>query len=153
MTEYYAKKFNEGLKFQDFATKQLYLIGMPIVAYVSKENQLKGENFAGIEIKQDDRLNETGNLYIETAEKTNVTNIEYIPSGIFRNDNTWLYCIGNYEALYLLSKQQLQFIYNSADNYFKHGIHKVETPTSRGILVPLEYAKRFLILKEIIVKK
>ena len=54
---------------------------MGLVVLQSREDQLKGETKAGIEIKFDDKCETTGNLYIETAEKTNPNDAEFRPSG------------------------------------------------------------------------
>lgn len=127
------------MEFQDFVIDSLDL---PIVIYSSEKFQkMKGESKSGIEIKYDRNFRETGNLYIETAEKSKAENKEYIASGIYRNDNTWLWVIGDYNTLYFLSKLQLQALekqYNGTKEMFKH----VMTETSEGFLLPIQYARR-----------
>ena len=82
-TEYYKDKLKSGLYYQDFVMEKLYEIGLPLISYSSKEFQVMlGENKAGIEIKNDTKYSTTGNLYIEIAEKSNPSNVDYIPSGI-----------------------------------------------------------------------
>ncbi len=140
MTPYYKDKLEQGLCYQDFVVERLYEAGIPLISYSSKKYQtMIGENKAGIEIKNDQKFRETGNLYIETAEKSNSSNSSYMASGIFRNDNTWLYIIGDYETIYVLSKRHLQFVMDK----FK----KVETPTSRGFLLPIEYVESRMAIK------
>ena len=140
MTAYYRQKLEEGLCYQDFVVEQLYGAGIPLISYSSKKYQnLIGENKAGIEIKFDQKFRETGNFYIETAEKSRAENPFYVASGIYRNDKTWLYLIGNYSSIYVFSKRQLQMV---AD---KH--RKVQTATSQGFLLPVDYAEKHLAIK------
>ena len=149
MTEEYKQNYEKGFKYQDFVVEQLYNIGLPIISYSSKEYQCSiGENRNGIEIKFDDRINETGNIYIETSEKSNANNPEFVPSGIYRIDNTWLYIIGNYNIMYILGKQLLQHIFERKQ-YEKMGGRYVETPTSKGYVISAKYAERELSLKTI----
>ena len=126
--EFY-KKLEEAQEFEDFVYNLLYHEGIPIVGFSSKKYQFaKGENMAGIEIKYDKRYEETGNLYIETAEKRYPSNPEYAPSGINRGDNSWLYLIGDYNIIYIFPIKYLK----SWENNFK----AVEITTSRGYLMP-----------------
>jgi len=148
MTPYYKEKLEEGLFFQDYIMELLYENGIPLMSYSSKEYQnIRGENKAGIEIKKDNNFRETGNLYIETAEKSNPENQHFIPSGIYRNDNTWLYIIGDKDKIYILSKKQMQFIHKLKK------YKEVEIPTSRGFLFPVSEAEKFFSIKEIYPEK
>ena len=77
---YYVKKLEEGLEFQDVATTALYQRGIVVVAYSSRRWQdERGENMLGAEIKRDGKFRQTGNLYIETAEKSHPDNPVYVP--------------------------------------------------------------------------
>jgi len=140
MTEYYKEKLEQGLEYQDFVVRILIQeIGLPLSMYNSRKYQWKyGENKQGIEIKFDDKYKKTGNLYIEVAEKSNGNNLEYIPSGILRNDNTWLYLIGNYSIIYIFAKRILIGLYHSGK------YRKVEIPTSQGYLLSKEDAKKYV---------
>ena len=114
MTPYYKEKLEQGLYFQDYVIELLYKNGIPLISYSSKEYQnMIGENKAGIEIKNDNNFRKTGNLYIEIAEKSNAENISFVSSGIYRNDNTWLYLIGDINKIYVLSKKQLKILHQS----------------------------------------
>jgi len=142
MNKYYREKLNQGLYYQDFVVEELYKIGLPLISYSSKEFQnLVGENKAGIEIKNDNNYKKTGNLYIETAEKAYVREGDYVPSGIFRNDNSWLYLIGDLDRIFILSKKQLVIL----SNLNKYKI--VETPTSQGFLLPVTDAEKHYAIK------
>ena len=140
MNEYYKEKLKQGLHFQDFVVEELYKIGLPIISYSSKEFQtLIGENKAGIEIKNDTNYTKTNNLYIEIAEKSNANNPVYIPSGIYRNDNTWLYLIGDYKKIFVFGKSLLLQLHKI--NKYK----QIEIPTSKGYLLPLADAEKYAI--------
>lgn len=143
LTENYIECLEKGLKYQDFVTDLLIEdIGIALSTYNSKNYQYKkGENKQGFEIKFDDRLKETGNIYIEIAEKSNPNNFNYIQSGIYRNDNTWLYLIGDYSVVYIFAKNFLQKMCDS--NKYK----KVQTKTSKGFLIPKIEAEKYCIKK------
>ncbi len=137
MTPYYAEMLEIGLKFQDYVMEKIFIeLGIPISYYSSKENQIgKGENLQGIEIKFDDKFKDTGNLYIEIAEKSNANNKFFVQSGIYRDDNTWLYIIGDYDNLFIFYKHHLI-------EFHKKGLCKeVETLTSKGYLLSPKYHK------------
>ncbi len=142
MTPEYKEKLEQGLYYQDFVMEQFYKIGIPLISYSSKEYQnMIGENKAGIEIKNDTLFPKTGNLYIEIAEKSKADNKNFVKSGIFRNDNTWLYVIGNMERIFIFSKKQLQFFYE------KKKFKEVENLTSKGYLIPVKEAEKVYALK------
>ena len=138
MNNYYEEKLKQGLEYQDFVSEQLYKIGLPIFNYASKKYQIqKGENKLGIEIKLDDKYKITGNLYIELSEKSKKENEFFILSGINRNDNCWLYIIGDYEIIYIFTKKQLKELYKTGQYM------EVEIPTSKGFLLPKLDAEKY----------
>lgn len=142
MTPYYKEKLEQGLYYQDFVVEKLYDAGLPLISYSSKKyQQIIGENKAGFEIKNDTLFRKTGNFYIEIAEKSNANNPNFIKSGIFRNDNTWLYIMGDMIEVYIFSKKQLQILYN-AKKY-----KKVKTPTSIAFLLPVADAIKHYAIK------
>lgn len=146
MNEYYKEMLGKGLHFQDFVVEELYKIGLPIISYSSKEYQtMIGENKAGLEIKLDNNYKKTGNLYIEIAEKTKAANPDYIPSGIYRSDNTWLYLIGNYEEIYIYAKKFLIQLHKCG----KYREIEITRGTSMGYLLPkkdaIKYCARIIV--------
>lgn len=143
---YYQEMLEHGLQYQDFVVEQLYKCGLPIVSYSSKKYQCTvGENKPGFEIKFDRKFRSTGNFYIETAEKSNPNNKQFIDSGIYRDDNAWLYIIGDYEDIFVFSKRQLKTLYESENLHIK----KQQIATSKGYTIPVDYAGRFLVIKHI----
>lgn len=95
---YYEKQLNDGQAFQDFIAQRLYAEGIVLINFQSREAQSKhGENMLGLEIKLDKRFADTSQLWIEIAEKTEPTQPIWVAAGIDRDDNSWLYGIGNYD--------------------------------------------------------
>jgi hypothetical protein len=97
--------------------------------YDKKIEQLRGETEEGYEIKFDDNLKITGNLYIEYQEKTHKDNVMYVNSGILKDDNTIYFVIGNYDEVFIFKKEILLELYNSF--LFRH----VVKDTSKGFLI------------------
>jgi hypothetical protein len=139
---YYADKLEQGLQFQDFATRELYKRGIVVVGYASRRWQNeKGENMLGAEIKRDGEFRNTGNLYIEIAEKSHPDKPNYTPSGIMRDDNSWLFVIGDEQTLYIFSTVYLRKLIKA------RGWRFVQKTTSQAHLMPLEDAERYCIRK------
>lgn len=133
---YYNSKLQQGLEFQDRVAKELYQRGIVIIGYASRKYQnSEGENMLGAEIKRDGMFRDTGNLYIEIAEKSHPDKLEYIPSGIYRQDNSWLYVIGDEETIYIFSTKYLRML--------EKRYHHVEKPTSKGFLLPIADAEKY----------
>lgn len=144
MTQYYKDKLEQGLYFQDFVVEELYKCGLPIISYSSKEYQnMIGENKAGIEIKNDSQWKDTGNLYIEIAEKSNAENKYFVPSGIYRNDNTWLYLIGDKSKIFIFGKKFLVLLHKTG----KYKEIPIKAGTSVGFLVPVKEAEEKYAIK------
>ena len=156
MTDEYRAKLEAGLEYQDFIADQLRKADPCIIigAYSSQRWQFEhGESASGIEIKHDKQLWHTRNLYIEVAEKTRPDKPEFSPSGIMRDDNTWLYLIGDYNEAFLFSKHQLKSIYADRANYELRGIKERQTLTSIGFTYPVRNAVLGMCLRHFIFKK
>lgn len=99
-----------GLEFQDFVCRELAREHIILQNTCSKKWQIEvGENLQGFEIKFDARCSDTGRLSIEVAEKArDLPLAPWVPSGIMRGDNTWLYIQGNYQTLYIFAKNWLR---------------------------------------------
>lgn len=138
-----------GHEYQDFIIEYLCKnMGLSISLFQSKKYQFNiGETVQGIEIKYDARSTgdctykeciATGNVGIEVAEKTKSTNENFIKSGIYRNDNSWLYVVGNYHCAWIFSKNILRKL---------HGTNKYKTlptlPTIMTMLLPVNIADQY----------
>lgn len=138
--EYYKKQLEEGQKFQDHCAYWIYKrLNIGLVNFQTKEYQYKfGENLQGFEIKLDKVFETSGNLWIEIAERQDPYT-PYSESGIFRKDNAWTYCIGNYDVLYLFSRKTLVGLYESGCYPTIHN----NIMTSRGFLLPKSDAEKY----------
>lgn len=144
MTEYYKDKLEQGLKYQDFVCDQLRKMtpAKIIMPYCSRDYQWQGgESASGYEIKFDGRMSETGNVYIEIAEKSDPNIDGWTESGIYRDDNTVYYLIGDYDKAYIFSKYQLKRLLSdrTEEELARKGIRRVQINTSQGFLIPCGY--------------
>lgn len=143
---YYSEKLEIGKEYQDFVIDVLAKeVGLSISNYSSKKYQFNiGENKQGIEIKFDSRFLETERLSIEIAEKSHPNNKNWIPSGIYRDDNSWLYIQGNYDVVYIFGKNVLKLLHQSGRN------EEHPMPTIKKFYLPLEDADKYCAKKVII---
>lgn len=137
-TAYYAAQLAVGLAFERFVRDQLLrLTGVDIGLYESRESQLLGESAVGLEIKRDGRFRQTGNLYMETVEKTHRDNERWVSSGIRRRDNSTLYGIGDEAQFFIFLKAALVDYQEQTDP----PIIEIPMKTSRGFLLPVRVAR------------
>lgn len=137
-----------GLQFQDFISEKFpEIMGFNISIFQSKKYQIeKGESLQGIEIKYDARSTgdctyyknkATNNVGIEVFEKTNKDKKMWTESGILRDDNTWLYVVGNYHQAWLFSKKRLVELYKAN----RYDVRQT-LPTIKTMLMPISQADR-----------
>ena len=140
-SKYYAAKLEGALVFQDFVVDAAWsLLGLAIVQYGSRAyQQAVGESRTGVEIKFDEKYSSTGNLWIECGEKAAPRPGDYAQSGIYRNDNTWLYVIGNYDTIFIFAKTLLRGLSESG-RYTKR---ENNTKTSVGFLLKDDDARKY----------
>lgn len=136
--------FEVGNEFQDFVCIELAKQSIILQNINSKKFQFNvGENLQGFEIKYDARCTgdmdtqPTGQLSIEIGEKTDARNINFVPSGIYRNDNSWLYVQGNYMNFWIFSKNILQRLHKSG-RYREHHL-----PTIQKFYLPIGDADKY----------
>lgn len=144
---YRSEKMEEAKEYQDFVCSWVARnYGLVLSIFSSKKYQQKiGESLQGIEIKYDKKFSETGNVYIEIGEKAYPREGEYYPSGIYANDNSWLYFIGNYDIMYIFSKKQLKTVYEKL--LYTRMIPDNETKTSTGFLLNTDKCEKYCIMK------
>lgn len=128
-----------GQAYQDFVVDACWtLLGLAVVQYSSKlYQQTIGESRTGIEIKNDRKFQNTWNLWIELAEKARPRPGDYAQSGINRDDNTWLYCIGDYDTIFVFQKTLLKMLTS------RYGQRENNTSTSVGYLLPVVDAEKY----------
>ena len=134
----YQPNLEAGIEYQDHVCMQLHQHGVVLQNIQSKKFQLKKENLLGMEIKFDRKFRKTGRFYIETAEKADPANPRYVPSGIYRQDDNWLFAIGDYADLYVFDKKALRRLDTAAPAWL---FRPTPTPTSKGFCIPLDKAE------------
>lgn len=136
---YYGDKLEEGLRFEDFVAGVLHRRGIILVSLHSRYSQYNiGENLLGAEIKRDSKYPETDNLYIEIAEKAHPDNKFYVPSGIYRNDNSWLYIIGDEACFWIFATRWLRRLHKTG-----RYVEPPPKPTACGFKLPLSDANKY----------
>ena len=101
--------YQRGVEFQDYVCAVLARQGLILQNLQSRRYQWSvGENLQGWEIKLDELCTRSGRLSIEVAEKSKAANALWVPSGIMREDNSWLYVQGNYDVLFIFGKKMLR---------------------------------------------
>lgn len=141
---YYKAKLEGALLYQDFVIDvSFHTVGLTIVQYASKTYQHAiGESRTGVEIKFDEKYRDTGNLFIEIAEKAKPRPGPYVPSGIYLSDNTWLYVIGDYDTVFYFSKRLLQQLHKSG----RYPLREIATRTAQGFCLPEIDAHRYAVM-------
>ena len=142
--KYFDEQVADSDEFQDFVSYMLFLYaGLSYSCYKSPLWQIHlGESRLGLEIKYDKTAQshiiakQNYNLYIETEERYCDTDM-YKASGIYRNDNSWLYTIGNYYIIYIFSKKLLGQIKSKYKNI------EISRKTSKGFLLPRSDAEKY----------
>lgn len=142
--QYRKAQMESALLYQDFVVDtMLSMLGFAVVVYSSKAyQQAVGESRTGVEIKNDKNYAKTGNIYIETAEKDRPRPGPYAPSGIYRDDNTWLYVVGDYDTIFVFSKRFLVSLHQSG----KYSRLENKTKTSEAFLLPERDARKYAIV-------
>ena len=133
MTQLYKDNLEAGQAYEQFIVgKWLNFFTDPLNMNEGKWAQLQGENAAGVEIKLDRNHRRTGNLYIETKEKSNPENADYFPSGIWRDDNTQWFLVGDRHEAFIFDVLVLR----KCQAESPHWLIWRETPTSQGWTMP-----------------
>lgn len=144
--------YEEGNKFQDFVCIELAKENIILQNINSKKFQFEtGENLQGFEIKLDNRCTgangtePSNRLSIEIAEKTKAENQYFIDSGIYRDDNSWLYIQGNTNVFWIFSKKLLVMLHKSGK------YNEYEQKTIKTFFLPIDIADKFC-CKKIVIK-
>lgn len=133
---YYENDKERGETFEDYAAEALRLKGLGVQCFKSRLFQYEtGENAGGVEFKLDERYRETGNLFIETHGRSSAS-YEWSPGGVFRPDNTWLYCIGDWRRIFFFFKSQLAAEHRAGG----HQEATAAADTGKGFLLPHDRA-------------
>lgn len=143
--DYFIQKLTLSHRFEIYIDCMFQRRGLDIGLYYGRDLQYSGENAAGIEIKRDMRLLETGNLYIEYSEKHDPRSSQWVPSGILKNDNSRFFLLGDFGQFYVLRKAYLQALYQDlmVSRPVPPGVRLVRAGrnTSLGFVIPSALAE------------
>lgn len=139
--ENYDNLLEIGNEFQDFVIAMLIKHkGIVLSNFSSQLFQYKiGEGYQGFEIKLDRRSEKGENLLIEIGERKSKDSEHWVDSGIYRNDNTDFYIVGNYKFFYVFDVKVLRKIHKNGDFL----CHK-ETKTGKFFLIKKENIEKQL---------
>jgi len=107
-SEYYQAMLEESEEYMDWLCQRLMRYGIVLQNMCSKKGQLKCENLLGLEIKYQKAYKATRNIWIEVREKKNLGIVDFVISGIYKCDNSWLLGCGDYQEFFLFTKKHLQ---------------------------------------------
>ena len=138
--------FKVGEDFQRFVEEKLFeKLALKIDCFKDGKNQrLKGENPQGFEIKYDSRC--TGDSTYSQCTATNrlaielyrqVSDSHWIKSGILRDDNTWIYIVGNYQGFWMFGKRDLVRLFK------KNNYEVTDYKTLRRFFISIEEANEY----------
>ena len=157
-TGYYEKQLEESFLFELHIYLTFYKKGIDLKPYWDRDGQDSGENELGVEIKNDKRSIDTGNFYIEYAEKSNSDNDVYVPSGILKDDNTKFILIGVINDYLIFEKTTLIKVYNRQSQLFRktgktdEGYRFVSIKTSKGLLIRKNIANQIAISLDAVIE-
>src|SRR5215831_7939781 len=133
--EYYKAKHEGALIFQDFVVDTVWrLMHIHLIVYGSKAYQFSKGEGPTAEIKHDELFKQTRRLWIEVAEKAAPRGGPYAVSGIYRQDDTWMWAQGDYDTIFLFQKLNLRAIHKSG----RYNVIENRTFTSEGFLIRSE---------------
>lgn len=137
------ERTSKGNLFEKYVCREmLRRYGISIHVYNNKQDQYDiGESQEGYEIKFDDITARTGRLWIEIEEKASPRPGDYVRSGIFRQDNSQYYIIGDYDLFFVFWKEELVAFKIGTDPQIIENC----TKTSRGFFLYRKDAHRLAI--------
>lgn len=139
------RKSKEALKFESVVMDWFCSMwNISISHYTTEwEQRYKGENRQGIEMKNDQAMANTGNIYVSVERRWRDN--DYVqPSGIYRSSNSWLYVIGNKDEFFIFSAKQLIQYYEANKPKLVKGFTQ-NKGTEYGFLLNKQMCKRLCI--------
>lgn len=132
--DYYIENLTKSHRYELYVDSVLNEQGIDIGLYYDMDGQYNGESELGVEIKYDNRLSETENIYIEVSESLNPGQ-SLVNSGILKEDNTKVLAIGNYEQIFFLPKNLLLKLYTRESNEVPIRNVRATRGTSEGFII------------------
>lgn len=110
----YLSNLEQAKEFEDFVfDTMMHERRLVVGGYKSRHYQvLHGESVTGVEVKMDREFRNTGNLFIETMERSSVSD-EWKPAGIYHDSDPWLLVIGDFSMFWVIAIQTLRNIHET----------------------------------------
>jgi hypothetical protein len=144
--DYFYVQLEKGREYEDFVRNEFSKRGLFFLCHQSRKWQYeRGDTSAGIEIKQDTIFSRTQQLWIEVEEKRHPDNPHFVKAGIYRDDGSYLYAIGDRSKIFLFGSKQLRRLHR-AQRDGKDLFERREIPTSKCFLIPVEQAEELYAL-------
>jgi hypothetical protein len=134
----YQPNLEAAREFEDYVSDVLNdRLGLVVYVYRSRRYQSsKGESRCGLEIKFDRKFRDTGNLFIETAERWS-EDVAMKPAGIYGSN--WLYAIGDYTTFWVFGTAILRL--------HQEACEAKKTDTAEGFVLALDKADKWCLHK------
>ena len=134
-TPYFKAQLADAHQFEVYIEKYFREKYQFDIGFYDGKEQYQGESRAGIEIKNDKKYLETGNIYIEYQERMNPT-APFVDSGILKEDNTRYFICGVPGDFYIFRKNTLKYLYQELQNGKKRReIRAVGNATSKCYII------------------
>jgi hypothetical protein len=120
----WSRDMKRGDAYEDWVYRMLQKHrGLTTTRYKSVVWQSReGENAAGIEIKLNEDYDKYGNLWIEFYRKSTSAQVEYTPSSLVKDTDTWLFVTGSYRRIFAFSAKKLR-TWNNDSWTFENNTH------------------------------
>lgn len=129
--------------FEGYICERLLDDGIIVLQTGRRPERCECGNLLGIDIVYDPRMRQRGGIYIETHVMEAPPLPVFFRSTLFRDNDAWLYGIGDHELFFVFGKKALRRQITEIDKYFPlpAGAERRQTATSKGILLPFEQAE------------
>jgi len=140
MSDYYREQREKGEAYERYLVWQLRQEGIDVSRYETQADQYAhGDTTIGLEIKLDTKYCDTGNLFIEVAEKTRAEQLTWIASGIFATSTAPWYGVGDYRNFFIFDRDTLRGLVPTAR------LIAIKRGTSRGFLLTEDRARQLMV--------
>jgi hypothetical protein len=133
VSDYYAEQLALAEAWERYIVARLRREGIPAERHDTKDSQIRyGDMRIGpdhVELKYDQKFVETGNLFIEVAEKRRAEQAQWMPSGIYASSLARWYGVGDHRDWFLFERVALR------DVARPERIITIKRATSQGFLL------------------
>lgn len=137
-TENFIIKLETSHRFEVYIDSEFKRNHFDIGLYYGRDGQYAGESNAGIEIKNDCKMEQTGNIYVEYQERMEDTG-KWVNSGILKQDNTIVYVFGTMRDYLFVLKERLIYYYEALLNHEElegmRFVNETAHHTSKGYII------------------